>query len=149
MKLSNKELTMKDWYSDMRWKLWQFWYKLRCKLFRGYDVSIAKLARITPKDTIWWGCGSEICGFSKSIGIHFVIEDGACWDIDGSWLVRIFQVTNPERHFKDIFEGTSTGYLRKYPSDENSECIYQEWIDFRTWKSAWNFSDEIKKIIES
>lgn len=144
---------MKDLISNYKWKLWQFWYKLRCKLFRSYDVSIAKLVRITPKDTFWWGSGSEICGFSKSTGIHFVIEDGGCCDIDGLWLVSIFKITNPEQHFKDIFEGSSigpsTGYFGKYPSCENSKCIYQEWVDFRTWKSAWNFSDEIKKIIES
>jgi hypothetical protein len=112
-------------------------------------VSIAKLTRITPKDTIWWGCGSEICGFSKSTGLYFVIEDGGCWDVDGFWLVTIWKVTNIEKVWEEIFSTRHLGYLRKYPSDDVTECVCQEWVDFRTWKSAWDFSDEIKKIIES
>jgi hypothetical protein len=140
---------MKYLISDCKWKLWSFWYKLRCKLLRGYDVSVAKLSRITPKDTIWWGSGSEISGFSKLTGLYFSIEDGACWDVDGFWLVNIWKVTDIEKVWEEIFSTSHLGYLRKYPSYENSECIYQEWVDFRTWKSAWQWKEEIEKLIET
>lgn len=149
LKILKTKLSMENLISDCKWKLWRFWYKLRCKLFRGYDVSVAKLSRITPNDTIWWGCGSEICGFSKLTGLYFVIEDGGCWDVDGFWLVTIWKVTDIEKVWEGIFSTSHLGHLRKYPADELTECVYSEWVDFRTWKSAWDFSDEIKKIIES
>jgi hypothetical protein len=78
-----------------------------------------------------------------------VIEDGGCWDIDGFWLVTIWKATDVEKVWEGIFSTSHLGHLRKYPAYELTECVYSEWVDFRTWKSAWDFSDEIKKIIES
>lgn len=98
---------------------------------KEYNISFFALnkQRLFPKDTLWWGSGAEICGYSPSTYKFFIVDDGMCCDDTGCWLVHGWRLKEPFDFKRSLV---------KYVDDDYDEGdgvkILEQWIMFRDFR---------------